>query len=74
MAEDNTLQGVIERIRAEGQLTRNKGTNSVKVTNDILKTISVNIEDSCLVGNLASCSMVIVRITKCPYPRVSFSH
>ena len=44
MAEDNTLQGVIERIRAEGQLTRNKGTNSVKVTNDILKTISVNIE------------------------------
>ena len=44
MAEENTLQGVIDRIRAEGQLSRNTGVNSVKVTNDILRSISVNVE------------------------------
>jgi hypothetical protein len=30
MAEESTLEGVIERLRAEGQLTRNSGTNSIK--------------------------------------------
>lgn len=44
MAEENTLQGVIDRIRAEGQLSRNTGTNSVKVTNEILRSISINTE------------------------------
>ena len=39
MADNNTIADLIDRIRAEGQLTRNTGTNSIKVTNIILTHI-----------------------------------
>jgi hypothetical protein len=37
MAEEATIGGLIERIKAEGQLTRNSGTNSIKSINVTLK-------------------------------------
>ena len=38
MAEENrSLQDVIDRLRAEGALTRNTGSNSIKTVKDVLK-------------------------------------
>ena len=37
------LQDVIERMKAEGQLTRNSGTNSIKQTNRILDEMNTNL-------------------------------
>jgi len=48
MADDNSIADLIDRIKAEGQLTRNTGTNSIKVTNIILMHINDTMED--LVG------------------------
>ena len=36
MADTATIADLIDRIKAEGQLTRNTGTNSIKVTNTLL--------------------------------------
>lgn len=44
MAEENPIAALIERVRAEGQLTRNTGTNSIKVTNEILSKINTTME------------------------------
>jgi hypothetical protein len=44
MAEGNTVSDLIERIRAEGQLTRNSGTNSIKSVNVTLKTFQPVLE------------------------------
>jgi hypothetical protein len=40
MAAEITLKEVIERLRAEGDLVRNTGTNSIKSAKEILNTIS----------------------------------
>ena len=37
------LQDVIERLKSEGQLTRNTGTNSIKQTNIILSDVNTNL-------------------------------
>lgn len=43
-AVENGLQGIIDRMKAEGQLTRNSGTNSIKVTNQTLKTVNSTLD------------------------------
>lgn len=40
MADNNTIADLIDRIRAEGQLTRNTGTNSIKATNLLLLSLN----------------------------------
>ena len=40
------LQDVIERMKAEGDLTRNSGTNSIKQTNRILGEMNMNLDIS----------------------------
>jgi len=40
MAEELTLKGVIERMRAEGNLVRNSGANSMKSLKEVLNIIS----------------------------------
>ncbi len=44
MAEP-TLKDVIERLKAEGQLVRNTGTNSIKAVKEILVDVSVSMFD-----------------------------
>lgn len=44
MAEENPIGALIERVRAEGQLTRNTGTNSIKVTNEILTRMDTTLQ------------------------------
>lgn len=44
MAEENAIGGLIERVKAEGQLTRNTGTNSIKVTNELLVVVSERLQ------------------------------
>ena len=39
------LQDVIERLKDEGQLTRNTGTNSIKQTNVLLKDANRNLTE-----------------------------
>lgn len=43
---DRTLQDVIDRLVAEGQLTRNSGTNSIKTVKDVLNQIHSESKDS----------------------------
>ena len=42
---DRTLQDVIDRLVAEGQLTRNSGTNSIKTVKDVLNQIRSDSKD-----------------------------
>jgi len=52
--DNTTLKDVIERLKAEGQLTRNTGTNSVKSVNtrlDSLKPIFKSIDNSIIAQN-----------------------
>lgn len=42
--EKSGLQGVIDRMKVEGALLRNTGTNSIKVTNQTLATVNNTLE------------------------------
>ena len=55
MAEESTLEDVIERLRAEGQLTRNSGTNSIKGLIVATYDVAGQVED--LVGFLRGNSL-----------------
>lgn len=46
MADTNSISDLIDRIKAEGQLTRNTGTNSIKVTNMLLLGIKDSAEQT----------------------------
>ena len=51
---DKTLNDVIERMKAEGQLTRNNGTNSIKSVKELMSQMKERDEESAI-GFKASC-------------------
>ena len=46
LATEESIRDVIERITAEGQLTRNSGTNSIKSLKEHLGLISTILADT----------------------------
>lgn len=65
MAEENPIGALIERIRAEGQLTRNTGTNSIKVTNEILTRMDTTLKGVAnLLGSLDKTLSAQLKLTQ----------